>query len=63
MVDLVPEDSKSYYNYIAYAQEARGNVKYVKKRQDKILKIKFDLLDVRTMVSEIKDTLGATTAD
>lgn len=38
MVDLVPEDSRSYYNYIAYAQEARGNVKYVKKRQDKILK-------------------------
>ena len=37
-MDLVQKDNKSYYNYIAYTQEARENVKYVQKRQTDILK-------------------------
>lgn len=55
MIELADKDNKSYYNYIAYAQEARGKIKYVQERQEE--KFKIELLEVKTMMSEIKNTL------
>lgn len=48
---------KGYYNGILYVWEVRGKVKYVKYRHERYKKTQIELLEVKTIMSEMKNTL------
>ena len=51
------QEQQHYYSYVAYAQEAKGKIKQIKKRQVDIFKFKTELIRVKTTLSEVKNTL------
>ena len=54
--DRISRQEQSHcYSYVAYAEEARGNIKQIRKRQVDIFKSE---IGVKTTMSEVKNTLG-----